>query len=72
MLGALPNRVSEQSKGGLQRPMSEVRWKELCVAIMQETDPARLVTLVEQLNQALEQRETDLRHSRPRQKAQLD
>ena len=72
MLGAILDLVSEQRKGGLQRPMSEVRWKELCVAIMQETDPARLVTLVEQLNQALEQRETDLRHSRSRQKAQLD
>jgi hypothetical protein len=52
--------------------MSEARWKELCVAIMQETDPARLVTLVDQLNQALEHRETELKRGRPQKMLPID
>ncbi len=41
--------------------MSETRWKELCHAIMHETDPAALSGLVEQLNRALEHRDAELR-----------
>jgi hypothetical protein len=41
--------------------MGETRWKELCHAIMRETDPATLNGLVEQLNRALEHRDAQLR-----------
>jgi hypothetical protein len=41
--------------------MGETRWKELCHAIMHETDPAALNGLVEQLNRALEHRDAELR-----------
>jgi len=39
------------------------RWKELCDAIMKETDPGRLLRLVEALNSELERRETELKHA---------
>lgn len=41
--------------------MSEARWKQLCHAIMHETDPADLASLVDQLNRALEHRDAELR-----------
>jgi hypothetical protein len=44
--------------------MDNQTWKSLCEAIMLEKDPQRLMTLVEELNQALEHREQELRTSR--------
>jgi hypothetical protein len=43
--------------------MGENNWKELCEQIMKESDPEKLMELVEQLNQALEAREEELRNS---------
>jgi hypothetical protein len=40
------------------------RWRELCKAIMREPDPGKLLHLVEKLNQALQQRENDLKHGK--------
>jgi hypothetical protein len=45
----------------MEGSMGETRWKELCQAIMHETDPATLNGLVDRLNQALEHRDTELR-----------
>ncbi|PYV88211.1 MAG: hypothetical protein DMG90_15700 [Acidobacteria bacterium] len=42
--------------------MNEPRWRELCEAIMRETDAGRLLRLVEALNNELGQREGDLKH----------
>jgi len=42
--------------------MRQTNWRELCEAIIEEKDPDRLISLVRQLNQALEERETELRH----------
>lgn len=44
--------------------MDDQTWKTLCEAIMLENDPQRLMSLVEKLNQALEDREQELRTSR--------
>jgi hypothetical protein len=44
--------------------MDNTKWKELCQAIMQENDPQRLMMLVDELNQALEQREKALKATR--------
>jgi hypothetical protein len=44
--------------------MSEERWRDLCEAIMKETDPCRLSQLVEALNIELVRRERELRHVR--------
>lgn len=44
--------------------MDNQMWKDLCEAIMQESDPHRLMALVDELNQALEDREKELRNSR--------
>lgn len=52
--------------------MSESKWKELCHAIMHETDPAALVGLVDELNRALEQRGAVLRHSRRGESSRTD
>jgi len=53
--------------------MSETQWKELCHAIMHETDPATLNGLVEQLNRALEHRDAELRrHNSPREHGRSD
>jgi hypothetical protein len=41
--------------------MSDVTWKSLCEAIMRETDPQKLLALVEELNHTLDQREKDLK-----------
>lgn len=41
--------------------MGENNWRELCEQIMKESDPEKLMDLVEQLNQALEARENELR-----------
>lgn len=46
--------------------MSEERWRELCEAIMKETDPGRLLHLVEALNNELGRREGELKHARSR------
>ena len=40
--------------------MDETQWKQLCHAIMHETDPATLNGLVEQLNRVLEYRHAEL------------
>jgi len=37
--------------------MTDTRWRQLCIAIMHEADPQRLLTLVEALNRELEQRD---------------
>jgi hypothetical protein len=37
--------------------MTDTRWRQLCIAIMHEVDPQRLLTLVEALNRELEQRD---------------
>lgn len=42
--------------------MGENNWRELCEQIMKENDPDKLMELVEQLNQALEAREEELRN----------
>jgi hypothetical protein len=42
--------------------MGENNWRDLCERIMKESDPAKLMELVEQLNQALEAREEELRN----------
>jgi hypothetical protein len=39
-------------------------WKELSQAAAQETDPQKLMELVEQLNRALEEREAELKQRR--------
>jgi hypothetical protein len=44
--------------------MDNQTWKSLCEAIMLEKDPQRLMTLVEELNEALEHREQELRTGR--------
>ena len=43
--------------------MDNRTWRELCEAIMKERDPQRLMTLVDDLNQALEIREKQLRQN---------
>jgi hypothetical protein len=43
--------------------MGENNWRELCERIMRETDPEKLISLVEQLNVALDERERELRRS---------
>lgn len=43
--------------------MGENNWTKLCEQIMKESDPDKLTELVEQLNQALEAREEELRNS---------
>jgi hypothetical protein len=45
--------------------MTKRSWQELCEAIMQEQDPQTLLSLVEELNRALDHRETELKHSHP-------
>ena len=52
--------------------MSEERWKDLCQAIMDESDPGRLLRLVEALNNELVQREKELRHVRKSPENQAD
>lgn len=42
--------------------MSDQHWQELCEAIINEMDPDKLMDLVNQLNNALEQREQSLRY----------
>jgi hypothetical protein len=42
--------------------MAENNWRELCEQIMKESDPEKLMELVEQLNEALEAREEELRN----------
>ena len=42
--------------------MSENNWRTLCEQIMRESDPEKLMELVEELNQALEAREEELRN----------
>lgn len=42
--------------------MGENNWRTLCEQIMKESDPEKLMELVEQLNQALELREQELRN----------
>lgn len=44
--------------------MDDQTWKTLCEAIMIENDPERLMSLVEELNKALEDREEELRAGR--------
>jgi len=41
--------------------MDNRTWRELCEAIMKERDPQQLMILVNELNQALELREKQLR-----------
>jgi len=43
--------------------MSEERWRELCEAIMKETDPGRLLRLVEALNNELGERQGELKYA---------
>jgi hypothetical protein len=43
--------------------MGDRSWKDLCEAIMQEGDPQKLMTLVDELNRALDQRESELRRN---------
>jgi hypothetical protein len=42
------------------RSMEEESWEKLCLAIMKEEDPHRLMQLVINLNSALQKRETEL------------
>jgi hypothetical protein len=46
----------------MEKTMGENNWRELCEQIMKENDPEKLMDLVEQLNQALEAREEELRN----------
>ncbi len=41
--------------------MPDITWKKLCEAIMRETDPQKLLALVEELNRTLDQREKELK-----------
>jgi hypothetical protein len=43
------------------RPMGEESWERLCLAIMKEADPHRLMQLVIKLNSTLQERERGLR-----------
>jgi len=49
--------------------MLDNRWKELCEAIMRETDPQKLLALVEELNRTLDEREKELKKERGAQAA---
>lgn len=49
--------------------MPDNTWKELCEAIMRETDPQKLLALVEELNRTLDKREKDLKKERGNQPA---
>ena len=40
--------------------MEEESWEQLCLAIMKEADPHRLMKLVIKLNSTLQERETEL------------
>ena len=42
--------------------MTDTPWKGLCEAIMKEQDPQKLLALVDELNQALEQQTNALRY----------
>ena len=42
----------------------EQNWRELCERASKETDPETLMTLVDQINRALERREHRLRQTR--------
>jgi hypothetical protein len=44
--------------------MNENIWRELCEAIMQENDSQKLLALVEELNQVLDERHVDLQQRR--------
>ena len=41
----------------MKEEMNPERWRDVCEAIMKETDPDKLQLLVTQLNRALEDRE---------------
>lgn len=43
--------------------MSHDDWRELCEAIMHESDPEKLMDLVNELNRVLEKREEELRRN---------
>jgi hypothetical protein len=47
-------------------------WRELCEQVKSERDPDRLMQLVEQLNRALEERETEHRFRLGPEPASLD
>jgi hypothetical protein len=38
-------------------------WRELCVAVINETDSTRLISLVQELTEALDRGERRLRHT---------
>lgn len=44
--------------------MPDSTWKELCEAIMRETDAQKLLALVEELNRILDEREKELKKER--------
>lgn len=42
-------------------------WRELCLAVTNERDSAKLISLVQELTEALDRGERSWRHSRPTQ-----
>jgi hypothetical protein len=53
-------RIPSLRRSRRTRRMEEESWEQLCLAIMKESDPHRLLQLVIKLNSALQQRETEL------------
>ena len=51
--------------------MKDRTWQELCQAIMDESDPHKLLNLVTELNRVLDERERELRHGRSQHEPQL-
>jgi hypothetical protein len=49
--------------------MPDSTWKQLCEAIMRESDPQKLLALVEELNRTLDEREKVLKKERGAQPA---
>jgi len=50
----------------LEETLSSDDWRELCEAIMNESDPEKLMDLVNELNRVLEEREKELRRNQRR------
>lgn len=67
--GKCPDERGNSIRGSTIYSMPDNTWKELCEAIMRETDPQKLLALVEELNRTLDKREKDLKKERGAQPA---
>ena len=55
------NRPEQKGRRTMTSSTRDDRWKELCEAIVEESDSKRLIDLVDKLNRVLEEREIEFR-----------